>query len=749
MKIIIIVLMVFVGLFQTHTLLGNHWERRALFPPGQSPPMFIQRIGDATFAIDASGRIISYHSDSVSIVGFPYRESSVRRVVPTRKGIFILYDDGEVYRGNSLEGSFEGIASKIVDITPDRIGHGYMLSEQGTAIDLRSNAITSLPVSRLRSITAFGDKIVVVDSARVATHLGWQGSCATWQTLNTIEIVDATPNTTPEFLNTDTVLYVGNVGLKSWAVATGSLATYRLPYSTSADTGFSNDAQVFVDSAGLCILREAREYDNFGTSGLRHLVVHYSDSGRQWTRRLLNSPILGFAIHTRYVQEHNGNIWLALSNGSLRILADTEPSTVMQSSRNSTGWSQVGVRGDTAFFLASTLDKDSLGIIPGYYIASYSIARDQWLHTFEVTLPSQWPSDVPDILFTEDNAKIHVFVGVRAATIDVEKGRLDTAARLPVQHTIAHAAYVNGRFILALSNCAVLALDQKWNVIQADSALSAFSIGLSATISSNGSVAYRKPSAQKSRIEVFHADTRSRLTIEDGDDLANYAPIAMENGDVMIPRLAAFSDANKTYTYNAQIYDRSGSSVELLPVVIGPKVLYSRSNYASADLFFIEDVRPAVLIFSAVDRLIHCSEMPTGWSPPRVFAADYIGCQYSRTKYLIGRGSEEMWLYDRDSATSIDDTGIPYVWIFNAYPNPTSSLLNLDVGLLVQSGTESVTVRITSLLGETVYGNTLASQDIGNRSTIQVPVGDVGNGMYVVSLTAKSFTHSKVVAVFR
>lgn len=110
-----------------------------------------------------------------------------------------------------------------------------------------------------------------------------------------------------------------------------------------------------------------------------------------------------------------------------------------------------------------------------------------------------------------------------------------------------------------------------------------------------------------------------------------------------------------------------------------------------------------------------------------------------------------MWLYDRDTATqtSVDEGAIPYVWIFNAYPNPTTFELNLEVGLLLPGNHERVAFTITSLLGETVFEDTIVSQDIGNRSIIRVPVDDVSNGMYVVSLSVNSYTHSKVIAVFR
>lgn len=734
-----------------HALLSDSWERRALFPPGQSPPVYIESNGDETYAIDASGRIIQYHTDSVSIVGFPYRQSCVRKVVPTRKGIFVQYEDGEVYHGNSLLEGFARTSSNIVDITPDRKGYCYMLSEEATVYSLQSGVVATLPVTKSLSIAAFGDTVVVIDSAGIATHLVWQSGSASWQTQNTTELPNASLSPHVVFLDAQTILYTSNSGINAWVVSTGLFVPYLGPDSILAvDTDLSFDARIFVDSSGFCISRAAHEVDFWGHSGRRHLVAHYSDNSRHWTKRLLSTPILGYTIYTRYVRSEKGNVWLTLSNGWLRNLGESGPDTIVQSKRNSEGWSQVGIRGDTAFFLASTLDKDSIGIISGYYIASYSISRDKWIRSFEVSLPSQWPSDVPDILFTEDRSKIHLFVGGRAATIDVEGDTLDTAVSLPVKWSIARAAYVNRRFILALSNCHVFELDTKWNVIRVDSALPELTLGISATISSNGSVAYGTPSAKKSRIEIFYADNRSRLTIEDGEYLASYPPRILDNGNVMIPRLVAYSVADNTYTYHAEIYDRSGSSVELLREVQGPIALYSETNYASADLLFIEQGRRlAVLIFSAADRLIRYSVVPRRSRPQQSGSSDYIGCQYARTKYLIGSDSEEMWLYDRDSATTVKDGGVTHVNKFNVYPNPTSSLLNLDLGSHSQSSPDSISIKITSLLGETVYDNTGEFQDIRNTGAIQIPVGGLSNGIYVVSLTSKAFTHSKVVAVFR
>lgn len=624
MKSIPIVLLIANAFLCPSTLYGDSWERRALFPPGQCPPMYIEKLGETTMAIDAAGRIIEYHADSVHIVGFPYQESSVQRVVPTRNGLFVLYYDGVVYKSPSLSGVFDRLASNIIDISSDRNGYGYMLLEGAAVRDMNSGIVTQLPLTRLRSITAFGDNIVVVDSARIASHLALQRESDTWRLLRTLEIEDATHATVPEFLNADTIIYIGYQGMKSCDVTTGSFAQYRLPNSILQDTGSSIDAQLFVDSSGITIVREFLEYSEFGVAKRRHLAVHYYDSSREWTKRVLNSAVLGFPFYTHYAQELGGHIWLALSNGALFTLRANEVDQVVQSSRNTAGWSQVAVRGDTTVFIASTSKDGTSGFVPGYYIALYSISKDMWLGSFEVSLPSEWPSNVPVILFDDSPSKMHIVVVAYAATIDLAERKLDTAGKLPVKFSITHAAYVKGRIILALSNCSVMELDTNWKVVRVDSVTSGSCIGLKATISASGSVAFRTPSSGKSRIVVFHADTRGWLTIEEGDDFATYAPIMMDNGNVMIPRLIAYNVANDSYTYSAQIYDEGGLLVANVAEETGPIATYARTNYASKDLFAIEERRPAILIFSATDKLIHYSSMPRRWKRPRAGYSDFV-----------------------------------------------------------------------------------------------------------------------------
>ena len=78
------------------------------------------------------------------------------------------------------------------------------------------------------------------------------------------------------------------------------------------------------------------------------------------------------------------------------------------------------------------------------------------------------------------------------------------------------------------------------------------------------------------------------------------------------------------------------------------------------------------------------------------------------------------------------------IGLVNAYPNPSTDVVNLSIKLI--NASKNVTVEMVDFAGKTVYTSQL--QNVLESST-KIPVSSLANGVYLIKVTTDSGMISK------
>lgn len=716
---------------------SQEWTRQPLFPIGYAEVVATDVVEDGQMiAMDICGRVLKYDADTAVQLAYPYTESSVKKVLRTRKGYFVLYYDGTLMTAKALPGPYTKVMNEEVrDVAPDGSGYGYILVPELGVMTIEFNLFVPAKISRVWGIASCSPlSFTLLDS--MGLTVSYVEDLAGWTAKDTVQIPNFNNRLSQVAAIAIDSLFLNNGSASfSFSTSDGGMRTFNI--DSIVGRGMVSNLNIRVDSSG------------FTASGLSTknnyevVTAVYSFVSRSW--RGLNVGVLiprGNISSVRLTRDYTE---LGTYLGCIYRHDATGYSSLVSRNRTSCGWVATDSDGEHVVFIAKTLSLGTFGTKSGYLIASYSPMDKEWTRIREIVEPLQWPYDYTDhVVATGTRDTVIMYRVNQVIQVSMLDGSVSATVKIP-QAISKLRRLADGNYIAATFDCKVYVLDPSLNIIQSDTTQTGC-LAVRFGIGTDGTVAV---AALDQRILIYRLATRTWTDKSvAGEPSLNIG--ALPERGALVPLLLA-EDSAERLKYGYKVIDYGGNVTDSQSSTV--QTFGQLNQVSSADgpvIIHPGAAIPGALVFDPGARTIYSKRVRSNWNGRWDFRSNGLVAHLADSTSLIIYDCAEMWLFDRKSpATLVHDAVPTYVSRISIYPNPASMQVNMDIGLLSPTTAEECVISITTLLGQKVLTTTVGSYALSNRSVYVLDVSTVSPGFYILSVAAGGYTSSRPLLISR